>query len=177
VPTRTANANGGSGRSDQESREEGRRDRSATCSRSRPTSASVSWRRRSQPSPLRSRGGEVEGTLMVTDPRSVIRPDPGFQQLSADGVEFVLIGGIAGRVHGSPTVTNHFDICDHRTKAKCEWLANTLRECARGLAIFRPACCRRSMRDRSGRDTTSRFCDRSGSEVSRFSRTRRDDRL
>ena len=42
------------------------------------------------------------------------------QQLSADGVEFVLIGGIAGRVHGSPTVTNDLDICYRRTKANCE---------------------------------------------------------
>ncbi len=33
------------------------------------------------------------------------------QQLSSGGVEFVLIGGMAGRVHGSPTVTNDLDIC------------------------------------------------------------------
>ena len=58
------------------------------------------------------------------------------QQLSADGVEFVLIGGIAGRVHGSPTVTNDLDICYRRTKANCERLANTLRELGARLRDF-----------------------------------------
>ncbi len=39
---------------------------------------------------------------------AVLAFDP---KLTSDGVEFVLIGGMAGRVHGSPTVTNDLDIC------------------------------------------------------------------
>ena len=65
---------------------------------------------------------------MVTDPVMAFDPIRILQQLSADGVEFVLIGGMAGRVHGSPTVTNDLDICHRRAKANCERLANTLRE-------------------------------------------------
>lgn len=61
------------------------------------------------------------------------------QQLNADGVEFVLIGGIAGRVHGSPTVTNDLDICYRRTKANSERLANTLRELGARLRGFPPS--------------------------------------
>jgi len=51
---------------------------------------------------------------MVTDPGMSFDPIRILQQLSADGVEFVPIGGIAGRVHGSPTLTNDLDICDRR---------------------------------------------------------------
>jgi hypothetical protein len=65
---------------------------------------------------------------MVMDPVMSFDPIRILQQLSADGVELVLIGGIAGRVHGSPTVTNDLDICYRRTKANCGRLANTLRE-------------------------------------------------
>src|SRR5881296_3141687 len=61
------------------------------------------------------------------------------QQLSADGIAFVLIGGIAGRVHGSATVTNDLDVCYRRTKANCERLANTLREL--GARLRDPRTC------------------------------------
>ena len=76
---------------------------------------------------------------MVTDPVMSFDPIRILQQLSADGVEFVLIGGIAGRVHGSPTVTNDLDICYRRTKANCERLANTLRELGARLRDFPPS--------------------------------------
>ena len=69
---------------------------------------------------------------MAFDPIQIL------QQLTADGVEFVLIGGIAGRVHGSPTVTNDLDICYRRTKTNCERLATTLRELAARLRDFPP---------------------------------------
>jgi hypothetical protein len=58
--------------------------------------------------------------MMATDPVSAFDPIRILQQLSSDGVEFVLIGGIAGRIHGSPTVTNDLDVCYRRTKANCE---------------------------------------------------------
>jgi len=76
---------------------------------------------------------------MVTDPVMSFDPIRILQQLSADGVEFVLIGGIAGRVHGSPTVTNDLDVCYRRTKANCERLANTLREFGARLRDFPPS--------------------------------------
>jgi hypothetical protein len=65
---------------------------------------------------------------MATHPLSAFDPIRILQQLSANGVEFVLIGGIAGRIHGSPTVTNDLDVCYRRTKANCERLAKTLHE-------------------------------------------------
>lgn len=58
--------------------------------------------------------------VLSFDPIRILR------QLSADEVEFVVIGGIAGRVHGSPTVTNDLDICHRRTKENCARLAQTL---------------------------------------------------
>lgn len=43
------------------------------------------------------------------------------------GVEFIVIGGIAGRLWGSPTVTNDLDICYRRTSENMEKLADALR--------------------------------------------------
>jgi predicted nucleotidyltransferase len=60
--------------------------------------------------------------------------DPHFQPLSAlavlveHGVQFVLIGGLAGRALGSPTVTNDVDICYARDPANLEALASALGE-------------------------------------------------
>lgn len=65
---------------------------------------------------------------MTPDPVLAFDPIRILRQLDADGVEFVLIGGIAGRIHGSPTVTNDLDVCYRRTKVNCERLANTLWE-------------------------------------------------
>jgi predicted nucleotidyltransferase len=42
------------------------------------------------------------------------------------GVEFVVIGGIAGRLWGSPTVTNDLDICYRRTPDNLVCLADAL---------------------------------------------------
>ncbi|MGH8923100.1 MAG: nucleotidyltransferase [Acidimicrobiia bacterium] len=41
-------------------------------------------------------------------------------------VDFVIIGGIAGRMLGSPTVTNDLDICYHRTPENHARLADAL---------------------------------------------------
>ncbi|HEX2123164.1 MAG TPA: hypothetical protein VHL59_16145 [Thermoanaerobaculia bacterium] len=42
-------------------------------------------------------------------------------------MRFVLIGGLAGRVWGSPAVTNDLDICYQRTRENHERLARALR--------------------------------------------------
>ncbi|MGH2756875.1 MAG: nucleotidyl transferase AbiEii/AbiGii toxin family protein [Actinomycetota bacterium] len=42
-------------------------------------------------------------------------------------VDFVLIGGLAARLHGSPTVTMDLDICHSKERANLEALAECLR--------------------------------------------------
>ncbi len=48
--------------------------------------------------------------------------------LERHGVEFVLIGGIAGQLWGSPTITQDLDICYGRDRSNLERLAAALRE-------------------------------------------------
>ena len=48
--------------------------------------------------------------------------------LSRHGVRFVVIGGFAGRLHGSPSVTNDIDICYARDAKNLDALAAALRE-------------------------------------------------
>jgi hypothetical protein len=50
------------------------------------------------------------------------------QVLTEHRVRFVLIGGLAGRLWGSPTVTNDLDICYARDRANLARLAGALRE-------------------------------------------------
>jgi hypothetical protein len=61
-------------------------------------------------------------TLPAFDPLRSLRT------LVEHGVEFVVIGGIAGRLMGSPTVTNDLDICYARTAANHTRLAAALVE-------------------------------------------------
>jgi hypothetical protein len=48
--------------------------------------------------------------------------------LERHGVEFVVIGGVAARLWGSPTMTNDVDICYSREPVNLERLATALRE-------------------------------------------------
>ena len=48
--------------------------------------------------------------------------------LDSHGVQFVIIGGIAGRLWGSTTVTNDLDVCYARDAANLKALAGALRE-------------------------------------------------
>ena len=48
--------------------------------------------------------------------------------LTDAGVEFVLIGGVAARLHGSPSLTRDVDICYARDKENLERLASVLRD-------------------------------------------------
>jgi hypothetical protein len=48
--------------------------------------------------------------------------------LQQHGVKFVLIGGVAARLWGSPTMTNHTDICYARDHGNLERLAEVLRQ-------------------------------------------------
>ena len=51
-----------------------------------------------------------------------------FEVLTRHGVEFLVIGGMAGRLLGSPTHTDDIDICYSRDDENLERLANALRE-------------------------------------------------
>lgn len=48
--------------------------------------------------------------------------------LVGHGVRFIVIGGIAGRAWGSPTITNDLDICYERSRQNHRALAAALRE-------------------------------------------------
>lgn len=48
--------------------------------------------------------------------------------LNQRGVRFVVIGGLAGRLWGSPIVTNDLDVCYARDRKNLEALAAALRE-------------------------------------------------
>jgi hypothetical protein len=58
------------------------------------------------------------------------RLDPvlAFRVLGAHNVRFVLIGGLAGNVWGSPAITQDLDICYERSAANCDALAKALAE-------------------------------------------------
>lgn len=51
-----------------------------------------------------------------------------FGVLHAHGVRYVVIGGMAATVHGSPTVTGDLDICYERTDENLEALSTALRD-------------------------------------------------
>jgi hypothetical protein len=54
------------------------------------------------------------------DPRRVL------QHLNDGGVRYIVIGGLAGILHGSPTVTGDVDVCYARDKENLEALARVL---------------------------------------------------
>lgn len=56
------------------------------------------------------------------DPVHILR------RLQAHGVRFVLIGGLAGKAHGSPTLTVDIDVCYARDRENLERLAAALGE-------------------------------------------------
>jgi hypothetical protein len=57
-----------------------------------------------------------------------LRADEMFACLERHGVRYVVIGGLAGILHGSPLVTFDADICPERSASNREKLAAALRE-------------------------------------------------
>ena len=55
-------------------------------------------------------------------------PIPILDTLRRHNVQFVLIGGMAGSAHGSPSITRDLDVCYQREKENLERLAAALRE-------------------------------------------------
>jgi hypothetical protein len=60
-------------------------------------------------------------------------PLDALRRLRKAGVEFVLIGGVAARLHGSPTLTRDVDICYSRDRSNAERLAKLLTRLHAGL--------------------------------------------
>lgn len=48
--------------------------------------------------------------------------------LTDAGVDFVLIGGVAARIHGSPTLTRDLDVCHARDRANLDRLVHALHD-------------------------------------------------
>lgn len=59
--------------------------------------------------------------------------------LIAYKVEFVLIGGLSARLHGSPTVTNDLDVCHDTAPANLERVARALKEMGARLRLSDPS--------------------------------------
>ena len=57
-----------------------------------------------------------------------LRADEIFACLERHGVQYVVIGGLAGILHGSPQVTFDADICPEQSPSNLEKLAAALRE-------------------------------------------------
>lgn len=55
------------------------------------------------------------------------RPLRAMEVLREHGVRFVVIGGVAGSAHGSPSITGDLDICYQRTRPNLNRLAAALR--------------------------------------------------
>jgi predicted nucleotidyltransferase len=55
-----------------------------------------------------------------------MNPESVFRALVEEGVEFVLVGGLAATAHGASLVTFDIDLCFRRTGDNCERLARAL---------------------------------------------------
>lgn len=65
----------------------------------------------------------------MTQPSAAdFQPDEVLRLLNRHGVRYVLIGGLAAILHGSPSVTRDIDICHARDKANLVCLADALLE-------------------------------------------------
>ena len=60
------------------------------------------------------------------------------QTLMTNGVDFVLIGGLAARLHGSPTITDDLDISHSKERANLELLAAALADMSAYLPLPDP---------------------------------------
>jgi hypothetical protein len=67
---------------------------------------------------------------MSTPPFNPLRA---LDELVRHGVRFVLIGGYAARLRGSPSITNDLDVCYERDDENLERLASALTELRAGL--------------------------------------------
>lgn len=71
---------------------------------------------------MRKFGASVPMTLQPFDPLAALRTLRDFD------VDFVIIGGFASRIHGSPLNTNDLDVCYSRDEENLEKLASALKD-------------------------------------------------
>lgn len=64
----------------------------------------------------------------MSEPPPPFDPLAALQMLAEAGVEFVVIGGVAARLWGSPTLTRDVDICPARKLDNLDRLAGVLRQ-------------------------------------------------
>lgn len=60
--------------------------------------------------------------------RAAFQPERLLSVLDCHRVSYLVIGGIAGIAHGSPTVTADLDVCYQRTRPNMAALVGALRE-------------------------------------------------
>ena len=89
-------------------------------------------------------------------------PLPMLEVLGRHGVDFVIVGGVAGGAHGSSYPTYDLDIAYERSADNLERLASALRELAATLRGAQPACRSSSMRRLSSVARISRSRPRTG---------------
>ena len=63
-----------------------------------------------------------------------MQPEAIFRSLASEGVEYVLVGGLAATAHGASIITVDTDICYRQTPENCERLARA--RAAIGAEIF-----------------------------------------
>jgi hypothetical protein len=85
----------------------------------------------------------------VTDFKTLLRT------LSAGGVEFILVGGVAAAVHGSARLTLDVDVVYRRSPDNIDRLAVHWRPDGPTSVAPLPACRSRGMRGRSSTGSTS----------------------
>jgi hypothetical protein len=64
----------------------------------------------------------------LTGSRPILRPRALLEVLTRHELQFVIVGGVAERILGSPRVTDDFDICPATTDANLDRLATVLNE-------------------------------------------------
>lgn len=74
-------------------------------------------------SSLRPRSWAIAGDASAT-----LRPRPLLEALVRRRVRFIILGGVAERLLGSPRITDDFDICPATSRANLERLADVLNE-------------------------------------------------
>ena len=68
-----------------------------------------------------------------------MQPEAIFRSLASEGVEYVLVGGLAATAHGASIVTLDTDICFRQTPGNCERLARSLESLQAEIYPPRPA--------------------------------------
>lgn len=82
-----------------------------------------------------ARGGSGSSGESATPRRPPLRPRPLLEVLVRHEVRFIILGGIAERLLGSPRATDDFDICPAMSRANLERLSAMLNEVE---AVWRP---------------------------------------